>query len=65
MDLFCMGSSWAKINSGRIFNEILVELWTASKQTSKKKRDVYSTSSKEVNPNSLCLLVALCCTHAR
>jgi hypothetical protein len=36
--LFCLGSSWAKINSGRIFNEILVELWMASKQTNKQTK---------------------------
>jgi hypothetical protein len=49
--LFCLGSSWAKINSGRILNEILVELWMASKQarthTNKKKRDVIRPAAKK------------------
>jgi hypothetical protein len=42
--LFCLGSSWAKINSGRIFNEILVKLWMASKQasTQTKRKEMLS-----------------------
>jgi hypothetical protein len=49
--LFCLGSSWAKIKSGRIFNKILVELWMASKQaskhTNKKKRGVIRPAAKK------------------
>lgn len=50
--LFCLGSSWARINSGRIFNEILVELWMASKQASKqtnkqKEKDVIRPAAKK------------------
>jgi hypothetical protein len=35
---FVLPGIWlAKINSGRIFNEILVEPWMASKQTKRKE----------------------------